>query len=207
MYKYIKIGGLTGKKFTYSSSYEYKIFIPWMSFKWSRWYDLDGSTILHNEISLRTRVTIPIPDTAFFIVFVHKPVGPLFRTKDMCYKSFTINSDCILWVAIQWPWGPGSPFQPLTLHSLLFSMYIYQFGHSLGLTRNLLVVEPISVNSQCPCGPGSPFQPLKLPLLLFSMYIYQFCHFSGLKRQYTPSNDIVKCSWMVCNKKSKIERS
>ena len=57
------------------------------------------------------------------------------------------------WVIIQWPCGPGSPCQPLTLPLELSCMYKYLFGHSLGLKRYLLV-EPICLKFQYPCSPA-----------------------------------------------------
>ena len=72
------------------------IFIQWMSLKWSWWYYLHGSVwnILHNGIFLRTRVTIPTPDTAFFIVFhVYKPVRPLYSSwREYVLKVLTLRT-------------------------------------------------------------------------------------------------------------------
>ena len=57
------------------------------------------------------------------------------------------------WVIIHCPSGPGSPLQPFTLPVKFCCMYMYQFGHFLGLTRYLLV-EPICLKFQYPCSPA-----------------------------------------------------
>ena len=62
---------------------------------------------------------------------------------------------------IQWPCWPGSFGHPLTLWPAMSCMYMYQFGHFLGLMRYLGVLSAYGwltfVNIHCPASPGSLF--------------------------------------------------
>jgi len=112
-------------------------------------------------MAFNTRVPLRSPYVACkTIVHAHVPVAPLFISEGICRQGLAANNDCtIQWVIIHCPSGPDSPLQPFTLPVKFCFMYMYQFGHFLGLTRYLLV-EPICfeipVPDGCTCRQTSP---------------------------------------------------